>query len=361
MSDSILFSPFTLGTITLKNRLVMAPMTRSRAVQDNAPAELEAKYYGQRAGAGLIITEGTSPSPNGLGYARIPGIYNNTQKEGWEKVAEAVHAKGSKLFIQLMHTGRVSAHHNLPQGGIILAPSAVKASGQMWTDTAGMQDHATPKAMSKEELDSTKEEFVHAAQLAIEAGADGIELHSANGYLLEQFLSPFSNIRTDEYGGSIKNRCRFVLEVAQAVADTIGKDKVGIRVSPYGNFNDMPAYDSIDATYKYLTEALSNIGLAYIHIVDHSSMGAPVVSADLKAFIRTNFKGAYILSGGYTQEKAENDLKDNKGDLVAFGKPFINNPDLDVRFRDALPLNADLKFDLLYTPGENGYTDYPNA
>lgn len=337
----------------------MAPMTRSRAIQNNTPGDLETTYYGQRAGAGLIITEGTSPSPNGLGYARIPGLFNTEQQAGWKKVADAVHAKGAKIFIQLMHTGRVSAQQNLPAGATVVSASAVKAAGEIWTDTDSMQEHVTPVAMTKAELDSTKAEYVQAAKLAVEAGIDGIELHAANGYLLEQFISPFSNIRTDEYGGNIENRTRFVIEVAQAVADAIGKDKVGIRVSPYGQFNDMPAYNEVDATYQYLTKALSDIGLVYIHIVDHSSMGAPAVSADLKAFIRANFKGTYILSGGYNQASAEADLQANKGDLVAFGKPFISNPDLDIRFREGLELNSNLKFDLLYTPGEAGYTDYP--
>src|ERR1700744_1217444 len=211
MENYKLYSPAKIGAIELKNRMVMSPMTRCRAI-GNTPNDLMAEYYGQRAGAGLIITEGTSPSPNGLGYARIPGIFSKAQVEGWKKVTSAVHAKGGKIFVQIMHTGRISHPLNLPEGAEVLAPSAVKPAGQMWTDAAQMQDFPTPKAMTAEELESTKAEFIAAAKNAVEAGFDGIELHSANGYLLEQFLSPISNVRTDEYGGSIENRTRFVIE-----------------------------------------------------------------------------------------------------------------------------------------------------
>src|ERR1700744_518076 len=211
MENYKLYSPAKIGAIELKNHIVMSPMTRSRAI-GNIPNELMAEYYGQRAGAGLIVTEGTSPSPNGLGYARIPGIFSDAQVQGWKKVTKAVHDKGSKIFVQLMHTGRISHPLNLPEGAQVLAPSAVKPAGQMWTDTQQMQDHPEPKAMTTEELEQAKAEFAQAAKNAVEAGFDGIELHSANGYLLEQFLSPISNVRTDEYGGSIENRTRFVIE-----------------------------------------------------------------------------------------------------------------------------------------------------
>jgi len=358
MKEYKLYTPFTVGTIELANRIVMAPMTRCRAI-GNIPNELMAEYYRQRSGAGLIITEGTSPSPNGLGYARIPGIFNRQQGEGWKKITSAVHKSGGKIIVQFMHSGRISHPLNMPEGSQILAPSAVKAAGQMWTDAKQLQDFPVPKAMTANDLEQTKAEFVSAAQNAIQAGFDGVELHSANGYLLEQFLSPVSNIRTDKYGGSIENRSRFVIEVVTAVAEAIGKDKTGIRISPYGVASDMPHYPEIDATYDYLSKQLNNIGIAYIHIVDHSAMGAPEVPMKIKQVIRHNFKNTIILSGGYNRETAENDIEIGLGDLVAFGRPFINNPDLVERFKNNLPLSKDLNMDQFYTADEKGYTDYP--
>lgn len=337
----------------------MSPMTRSRAI-DNIPNDLIAKYYGQRASAGLIITEGTSPSPNGLGYSRIPGIFSQEQVAGWKKVTSAVHSKGSKIFVQLMHTGRISHKLNLPQGAVVLAPSAVKPAGQMWTDSEGMQDFPTPKEMTAAELFRTKEEFVTAAENAIQAGFDGVELHGANGYLLEQFISPVSNQRKDNYGGSIENRSRFVIEVAEAVANAIGKEKVGIRFSPYGVASDMPHYPEIEETYTYLAKKINEIGLVYIHLVDHSAIGAPQVPASIKKTFRDLFKGTLILSGGYDLSRAESDLENKSGDLVAFGRPFINNPDLVYRLQNNKPLSTNLDMNKFYTPDEIGYTDYPS-
>ncbi len=354
-----LLTPYELGTCKLSNRTAMSPMTRCRAI-GNVPNELMVKYYTQRSGAGLIITEGIAPSPNGLGYARIPGLFSQSQVEAWKKVTDAVHLKGGKIFAQLMHTGRISHMLNMPQGAQILAPSAVKPAGQMWTDAEQMQDFPVPKAMTKEEIAQTKAEYVSASKNAIEAGFDGVELHGANGYLLEQFLSPISNIRTDNYGGSIENRCRFVLEVVTAVAEQIGKEKTAIRLSPYGVASDMPHYPEIDGTYSYLTEQLNNAGIVYVHIVDHSAMGAPEVPMDMKRLIRRTFKNTIILSGGYDLERAEADITSGLGDLVAFGRPFINNPDLVDRFKNNWPLSQDLKMDLFYTADEIGYTDYPN-
>jgi N-ethylmaleimide reductase len=353
-----LFTPAKVGSIEVKNRIVMSPMTRCRAI-GNVPNDLMAEYYAQRAGAGLIVTEGTSPSPNGLGYARIPGIFSDTQVEGWKKITSAVHAKGGKIVIQFMHSGRIGHPANLPEGAQLLAPSAVKAAGQMWTDSQQMQDMGAPKAMTAEEIVSTKAEFVTAAKNAIAAGFDGVELHAANAYLLEQFLSPFSNVRTDNYGGSIENRVRFVVEVAAAVAEAIGADKTGIRLSPYGVASDMPHYPEIDATYQYLARQLNNIGIAYIHVVDHSALGAPAVPLAIKQTIRHTFKNTVILAGGYDLVRAEADLQSGLGDLIAFGRPFINNPDLVERSENEQPLSADLKMDLFYSADEKGYTDYP--
>lgn len=358
MKEYKLLTPYTVGAIELKNRVVMAPMTRCRAI-GNVPNDLMAEFYHQRSAAGLIITEGTSPSANGLGYARIPGIFSKAQVEGWKKTTTAVHSNGGRIFVQLMHTGRISHQNNMPEVSEILAPSAVKPAGQMWTDSQQMQDFPTPKAMTADDLSKTKAEFVAAALNAVEAGFDGVELHSANGYLLEQFLSPVSNVRTDTYGGSVENRSRFVLEVVEAVVEAIGKDKTAIRLSPYGVASDMPHYPEIDETYTYLTEKLNAIGIAYIHLVDHSAMGAPAVPGELKKKIRGIFKNTIILSGGYDKESAEADIESGLGDIVAFGRPFINNPDLVERFKNNLSLSDDLKMDLFYSADEKGYTDYP--
>ena len=358
MKSADLLSPYTLGEIELKNRIVMAPMTRSRAI-GNIPDDLMAEFYSQRAGAGLIITEGTSPSPNGLGYSRIPGIFNTSQVEGWKKITSAVHAKDGKIFVQLMHTGRISHQANMIKNATIIAPSAVRASGQMWTDVRGLQDYPVPAAMVIEEIKHTKLEFANAARNAMKANFDGIELHGANGYLLEQFLSPVSNLRNDKYGGSVENRCRFLLEVVAGAVEAIGKERVGIRLSPYGVASDMPHYPEIDDTYKYLAEELYRMKILYVHIVDHSSMGAPEVPIGIKMDIRKRFQGTIILGGGYTKERAESELQGGLADLISFGRPFINNPDLVDRFVHGWALSNDLHTDTFYTPGKKGYTDYP--
>ena len=358
MKNAKLFSSYKLGSRELKNRIVMAPMTRSRAI-GNIPNKLMAEYYEQRAGAGLIITEGTSPSPNGLGYSRIPGIYSETQVEGWKRTTDAVHSKSGKIFVQLMHTGRISHQANMSEGAVIIAPSAVKPSGQMWTDTSGLQDFPIPKEMTSEEIKQTKQEYIFAAANAMKARFDGIELHGANGYLIEQFLSPVSNKRNDNYGGSIENRCRFLLEIAEDAIKAIGKDRVGLRLSPYGVASDMPFYPEIEDTYKYLAEKLNAIGILYIHLVDHSAMGAPEVPLEIKKAIRKRFEHTLIFSGGYTMERAENELENGIANLIAFGRPFINNPDLVERFANGWPLSNELDMNTFYTPGEKGYTDYP--
>jgi len=358
MNKYKLFTPAKLGNFELKNRVVMAPMTRSRAT-GNLPNELMAEYYGQRASAGLIISEGTSPSPNGLGYARIPGCFSKEQVKGWKLVTSEVHRKNGRIFLQLMHTGRISHSLNMPEGTQIIAPSAVKASGQMWTDTMQLQDFPIPKQMNDDDLLLTLTEYIASAVHAIDAGFDGVELHAANGYLLEQFLSPISNIRTDKYGGSIENRCRFVLEVVNSVAQSIGKEKTGIRLSPYGVSNDMPHYPEIEETYTYLADELNKLEIVYLHLVDHSSMGAPEVPSEMKSIIRKRFKNNIIHSGGYDRDRAEADIESCQADLIAFGRPFINNPDLVKRMQNHWPLSRELKMDLFYTADEKGYTDYP--
>jgi N-ethylmaleimide reductase len=354
---SLLLSKTTLGPLTLQNHLVMCPLTRSRAT-GNVPNDLMVQYYAQRASAGLIISEGTTPSPNGLGYPRIPGIFSAEQVAGWKKITDAVHAGGAKMFIQFMHTGRIGHPLNLPAGAKVMGPSAVAAKGEMFTDAEGLKPHPIPHAMTAADIKSTIAEFVQAAKNAMAAGFDGVELHGANGYLLEQFIRPNSNTRTDNYGGSIENRARFALEVVAATIAAIGKDKVGIRLSPFGVFNDMPLYPEMEADYTYLAQKLNAAGLLYIHLVDHSSMGAPKVPDSMKATFRSVFKGALILSGGYNAARAESDLAAGKCDLVAVGKPFLANPDLVARWKAGAAVNAP-DMATFYTPGPKGYTDYP--
>ena len=354
---SILYTPTTLGPIVLQNRLVMAPMTRSRA-PGNIPNMLMVEYYAQRGTAGLIITEGTSSSPNGLGYPRIPGIFSAAQIEGWRSITEAVHTKGAKIFLQLMHCGRISHTLNMPAGARVIAPSAIAAAGEMYTDADGLKPFPVPEAMSGDDIKAAIAEYAEAAKNAVAAGFDGVELHAANGYLLEQFLRPNSNLRTDSYGGSLENRARFVLEVVDAVIGAIGKERVGIRLSPFGVFNDMPLYDQMEEEYGWLAKQLNDAAPVYLHLVDHSSMGAPVVPESMKATFRQTFKGSLILSGGYDAERAESDLAGGKCDLIAIGKAFIANPDLVERWKSGASLNAP-DMGTLYTPGAKGYTDYP--
>jgi N-ethylmaleimide reductase len=360
MPSSSLFEPFTLGKLPLKNRIVMSPMTRSRAVESSTANQLMAEYYAQRAGAGLIITEGTSPSPNGTGYARIPGIWAKHQVVGWKKVTDAVHAKNGRIFVQLMHTGRVGHPLNLPAGAQVLAPSATAAEGTMFTDAQGMQPYPVPRAMTEAEVWAAVDEYKLAAQNAIAAGFDGVELHGANGYLLEQFLSPHSNQREDSWGGSVDKRIGFVVEVAKQVTAAIGGGRVGIRLSPYGAAAGMKPYAEIDETYLALAARLAPYGLQYVHLVDHSSLGGPKVSEKLKQALRRAWPRTLILAGGFDRSTAESALRDGKGDLFAFGRPFLANPDLVARMQENLPLNAPDSA-TFYTPGPKGYTDYPTA
>jgi len=354
--SALLYSKTSLGPLELRNRLVMAPMTRSRAI-GNIPNDLMVEYYAQRASAGLIVTEGTSSSPNGLGYARIPGIFSTEQVFGWSRVTDAVHAHGGRIFVQLMHTGRVSHSLNLPAGARVLGPSALAASGEMYTDSEGMKALPVPEAMSEADITATIAEFAQAATNAVAAGFDGIELHGANGYLLEQFIRPSSNQRTDRYGGPIEHRARFVLEVVEATIAAIGKDRVGIRLSPFGVFNDMPVYPAMEADYEYLLRQLDARGVVYVHLVDHTAMGAPAVPESVKTTLRRLFKGTLILSGGYDAARAEADLAAGKGDLIAVGRPLLANPDLVARWQTGAALNAP-DVGSFYTPGPKGYTDY---
>ena len=354
---SKLFSNTVVGSLALQNHLVMSPLTRSRAI-GNIPNELMAEYYSQRASLGLLIAEGTSPSPNGLGYARIPGMFSAEQVEGWKLVTKAVHAKGAKMFVQLMHCGRIAHPLNLPKGARVLAPSAVAAAGEMWTDAEQMKPLPVPHAMTEADIKQTINEFALGAKNAIAAGFDGVELHSANGYLLEQFIRPNSNQRTDGYGGTIEGRARFVLEVVDATIKAIGKEKVGIRISPYGVFNDMPLYPEMESDYNYLAKQLNERGLLYVHLVDHSSMGAPVIPESIRTMLRSQSSLHLIFSGGYDFKRAESDVVAGKADLIAVGKAILANPDLKKRWETGAALNPP-DMNTFYTPGPQGYTDYP--
>lgn len=352
--NNIILEPYSKGALTLKNRLVMAPMTRSRAI-DNLPNALMAEYYGQRNGAGLIVSEGTAPTPDALGYPRIPGIYSQQQVEAWKQVTAAVHAGNSKFFMQLMHTGRIGHIDNLAEGAELLGVSDLKAAGQIFTDTKGMQDHSEPVALTSEKIQEVKSGYVTAARNAIEAGCDGIELHAANGYLMEQFLNPNVNNRTDGYGGSMENRAKFTVEVARETAAAIGKDKVGIRISPYSTLGDLQMYpeEEVFETYRYLAQQMNTLGITYIHIGL-----SPKITQELLAAIRSSFQGTLIICNGLTPASAAEDLEKGMADLVAFGRSYLANPDLDVRIAENAPLNQP-DYSTFYTPGAKGYTDYP--
>ncbi len=335
----------------------MAPMTRSRA-PGNIPTALMAEYYGQRAGAGLIITEGTSPSPNGLGYTNIPGIYNKEQTDAWKPVTAAVHAKGGHIFVQLMHTGRITHALNLPEGSKVIAPSAIQAKGQMYT-AEGMKPLPVPEEMDLTEIELAQAEFVNASINAISAGFDGVEMHAANGYLLEEFLSPRSNQRIDKYGGSPENRCRFVLEVAEEIAEAIGKDKVGLRISPYGRNGDMEPYEDLEETYRSLVRGLDDIGIVYLHVALPPLGATYTLPEETKQMLRNEFSGTLIFCGGHTPESAEKDLRQGMPDLIAFGKLFISNPDLAERIQNNYPLDNKADTATFYSGSVKGYTDYP--
>lgn len=347
-----LFTSFSVAGLELPNRIVMAPMTRSRAI-GNVPNDLMRDYYRQRASAGLIVTEGIAPAPSGLGYARIPGLYSPEQVAGWKTVTRAVHEAGGRIIAQLMHVGRIAHPANVPAGGRIVAPSAVRAAGEMYTDAHGPMPHPEPAEMTLADVHAAKDEFVQATRNALAAGFDGVELHAANGYLLEQFLHPHTNRRTDAYGGSDENRNRFVVEVAQAAADA-ARGKVGIRLSPYGTFNDMAAREDARDAYAALARSLN--GLAYIHAIRSPD---PRFAETFRA-IREVFGGPIIENGGFDVESAEAALREREADLISFGRPFIANPDFVNRVRSGAAL-AEPRPETFYTPGAAGYTDYPAA
>jgi N-ethylmaleimide reductase len=354
--NSTLFSALKIGNMELKNRVVMAPMTRCRAV-NNIPNDIMAKYYSQRATAGLIVTEGTAPCDNGLGYARIPGLYTPQHVEGWKKVTGAVHKNGGKIFVQLMHTGRASSTLNMEKGTKILAPSAVRLTTELWTDSKGMQPCDTPSEMSALEIKQTIADFVKSAEMAMQAGFDGVEIHGANGYLVDQFLNASTNKRTDNYGGSPEKRCQFLLEVTKAMSEKIGSNKLGVRMSPFGKFNDVDPMGVDEKTYEFIAKELQNLNLCYLHLMDQG----PTVSQDIKMStmnkMRKSFTNCLILAGGYTAERATQAINDKMANAVAFGAPFIANPTLVEKLKTGAALTAP-KTEMFYTPSEEGYCDY---
>ncbi len=354
----MLFEPYALGGITLRNRVVMAPMTRNRATPEHVPTPIMATYYGQRAAIGLIVTEGIGPSPDGTGYARIPGLYTQEQVDAWRPVTAAVHAAGGAIFAQLMHTGRASHTHNMPAGARVVSSAAVALPEPMYTDAEGMQPAPVPHALTEAEIAVVVQEYAAAAKHAIAAGFDGVELHAANGYLIEQFLNANLNTRTDGYGGSAVARNRFALEVTKAVVEAIGANRVGVRISPHGAFNGMGSFDGVDEQFIALATALGKHGIAYLHLVNHASMGAPAMPDALPGQLKAAFGGTFIASGGFTaREQAEAELMSGAADLVAFGRPALANPDLVARLQADAAMNGP-DFATFYTPGEMGYTDY---
>jgi len=350
-----LFTPAKLGRYTLPHRIVMAPLTRSRSAQPgDIPQDINVKYYAQRASAALIITEASQISPQGKGYAFTPGIHSAEQIAGWKKITDAVHQQGSKIFIQLWHVGRVSHSSLQPDNQLPVAPSAIAVEGQAFTYD-GMKDFEIPRALETVELAGIVEQYRQAARNALAAGFDGVEIHAANGYLLDQFLKDGTNKRSDSYGGSIENRVRLTLEVVAAVTEILGGDRVGIRLSPTGTFNSMSDSDP-QSLNDYLVAQLNPYQLAYIHLVERFA-GSEDGGFHFNR-LRELFNGAYIANGGYTGELAEQSLLTDRADFVAFGAPFIANPDLPARLKQGAPL-AEADPDTFYGGDEKGYTDYP--
>ena len=356
-ADVNIFSPIQLGPYTLPNRMAMAPMTRNRAGEGNVPQPLNAEYYAQRAGAGLIISEASQVSPQGVGYPATPGIHSAEQVAGWKLVTDAVHAKGGRIFLQLWHVGRISHPSLQPNGALPVAPSAIKPAGEAVT-YQGMQPYQTPRALELAELAGIVEQYRSGAKNALAAGFDGVEIHGANGYLLDQFLRDGSNHRTDAYGGSVENRARLMLEVTEAVCGVWGANRVGIRISPLQPFNDMRDSNP-EATFSYAVEQHNRFGLAYLHITEmgKESPGAAGPAFDLGK-LRRIWKGLYMTNGGYDLARANAALAKDEADMVAFGVPFLANPDLPVRFAKGAPLNAPDPA-TFYGGSEKGYIDYP--
>jgi len=349
-----LFTPGRLGSYELPHRIVMAPMTRSRAGEGNVPHELNARYYRQRASAALIITEASQVSPRGTGYPDTPGIHTEDQVEGWRRVVDAVHEEGGSIFLQLWHVGRIS--HPLYQGGEKpIAPSAVRPEGELYT-AEGMKPFEEPRALETDEVPGVVEEFRRGAANALAAGFDGVEIHGANGYLVDQFLRGGTNRRTDRYGGSLENRLRFLSDVTEAATGEWGADRVGVRLSPLSAFNDMED-DDPRATFTAAAARLSDLGIAYLHVVEQNDFGDDPRSFDLRE-VHDAFDGPTMANGGYDPDRAREVVREGVAEFVSFARLFLANPDLPRRFREAAPLNEPDP-DTFYGGGEEGYTDYP--
>ncbi|HEY8402407.1 MAG TPA: alkene reductase [Cytophagaceae bacterium] len=354
-----LLTPYQLGDLELRNRVVMAPMTRSRAANpDNAPEDIHALYYRQRATAGLIITEGAQISTRAVGYINTPGIHTKAQVEGWKKVTQAVHEEGGKIFLQLWHVGRMS-HPDFHGGELPLAPSAINPNDKSYTPQ-GFKDTVTPKAMSVEEIQQTIFDFKMAAKNAWEAGFDGVEIHSSNGYLLHQFFNRTSNNRTDNYGGSIENRARILFEVIDAIKEVVPENRIGVRLNPsmHGAMGVILDEETIP-TFDYIITKLNDYNLAYLHLTEPSNVAdIPYAEPNVAKRYRPIYKGTLMINGGFDKEKGNKVIEDGDADLVSFGRPFISNPDLVERFRKNAELTA---WDpaTFYVPGAKGYTDYP--
>jgi N-ethylmaleimide reductase len=352
-----LLSPLVTDAITLKNRVVMAPMNRRRAA-NGIPNSSYEKYFAQRASAGLIITDNTAITANGIGYLKTPGIYNEEQKAGWKKVVDAVHARGGKIIVQLVHAGRIGHPLNNEGNEPIVAPSAIQANGLMRITGDVHVPMPVPESLSTEGTKAMVQAHIQAARNAIEVGFDGVEIHGAHGFLPEQFLNPHSNRRTDEYGGSIENRSRFLLEIMQGVVAAIGKEKTGIRLSPFAHINDLPAYEEEAETYRYIIDELQKLDILYIHLSALVANGSSSIPTEFIHDVRTRFSNLLMLAGGLTASSAEEVLQADLVDLAAFGKPFIANPDLVERFRN----NTELAIpdpETFYQGGDEGYIDYP--
>jgi len=351
-----LFSPIQLGSLALRNRIVMAPLTRNRADAGNAPQAMNVEYYRQRASAGLIVSEGSQITATAVGYPATPGIHSAEQIAGWKQVTDAVHARNGKIVLQLWHCGRISHPSLQPNGELPVAPSSIQPAGETFT-YQGMQPFVTPRALGTGELPGIVEDYRVAARNAISAGFDGVEIHAANGYLLDQFLRDGSNHRTDAYGGSPENRCRLLLEVTEAIVGTLGPGRVGVRLSPINAFNDM-SDSAPQQTFDHVATALNRFDLAYLHVMEANfDVSRPQPAFDFRQ-LRRCFKGPYIANGGYDKARANAALAARDADLVAFGVPFIANPDLVERLAKNAPLNPPDPA-TFYGGDEKGYTDYP--
>lgn len=356
MTNKTLFEPYVLGSLTLSNRIVMAPLTRNRARAGFVPGDFAAEYYAQRASAGLIISEATQISQQGQGYQNTPGIYTQEQIDGWRNVTDAVHAKGGHIFLQLWHVGRVSHVHLQPNGQPPVAPSAIRAETKTFVNNTFV-DVSEPRSLELNEIPGIIEDFRRAAANAIAAGFDGVEVHGANGYLLDQFAKDGANTRTDAYGGSIENRARLMLEVTAAVIEEVGAQRTGVRISPVSPANGISATDP-KAQFNYIVEKLDEMGIAYLHVVEGATGGPRDVAPFDYEALRRKFKNTYIANNGYDLDLATTKLQQGLADLFAFGRPFIANPDLIERLKTGAPL-ASLDPATLYGGGSAGYTDYP--